>query len=146
MAKIRILLLFFIMNQSLTAQNLRNFKTKNEANTTERTYMLDLLRAEVREEISQKVVIVVNHFIVSGVYAWIEGSAQLKDGSKPKMPYTGMDCCQVDALYKRVNGKWVLKESGAFSTDVWYYCIQESYKDVDMRIFQKEKHDIIMCN
>ena len=90
MAKIRILLLFFILNQSLTAQNLRNFKTKNEANTTERTYMLDLLRAEVREEISQKVVIVVNHFIVSGVYAWIEGSAQLKDGSKPKMPYNGI--------------------------------------------------------
>jgi len=113
-AKIRILLLFFILNQSLTAQNLRNFKTKNEANTTERTYMLDLLRAEVREEISQKVVIVVNHFIVSGVYAWIEGSAQLKDGSKPKMPYNGIDCCQVEALYKRVNGKWVLKESGAF--------------------------------
>ena len=71
MAKIKILLLFFIMNESLTAQSLRNFKTKNESNTIERTYMLDLLRAEVRDEISQKVVIVVNHFIVSGVYAWI---------------------------------------------------------------------------
>ena len=91
MAKIKILLLFFIMNESLTAQSLRNFKTKNESNTIERTYMLDLLRAEVRDELSQKVVIVVNHFIVSGVYAWIEGSVQLKDGSKPKMPYNGMD-------------------------------------------------------
>ena len=57
-----------------------------------------------------------------------------------------MDCCQVEALYKRVNGKWVLKENGAFSTDVWYFCIQESYQDVDMRIFPKEKHDIIKCN
>ena len=69
MTIIKILLLFFIMNESLTAQSLRNFKTKNESNTIERTYMLDLLRAEVRDEISQKVVIVVNHFIVSGVYA-----------------------------------------------------------------------------
>ena len=69
MAKIKILLFFFIMNESLTAQSLRNFKTKNESNTIERTYMLDLLRAEVRDELSQKVVIVENHFIVSGVYA-----------------------------------------------------------------------------
>ena len=69
MTIIKILLLFFIMNESLTAQSLRNFKTKNESNTIERTYMLDLLRAEVRDELSQKVVIVVNHFIVSGVYA-----------------------------------------------------------------------------
>lgn len=127
-------------------QTLRNFKTKNEANLTERTYMLDLIRAEVRAEISQEVVFVVNHFMVSGNYAWLESSAQLKNGSQPYLPSDFMDCCHVEALYKKVNGKWTLKEFGTFSTDVWYQCLQDQYPDVDPRIFSPNNKAIIMCD
>jgi hypothetical protein len=144
--KITTFLLTFFISHALLGQTLRNFKTKNEANTTERTYMLDLLRAEVRAALNQEVVFVVNHFMVSGNYAWMEGQAQLRNGGTPRLPHEAMDCCHVEGLYKRVNGKWVLKEHGVFSTDVWYQCLQDNYPDVDPRIFSPNKKAIIMCD
>ena len=146
MTKFSAFLLIFLLAQSLTAQTLRNFKTKNEVNQTERTYMLELLRAEVRAMINQEVVFVVDHFMVSGNYAWMQGSVQRKDGTKPRMPSDGYDCCHVEALFKKVNGKWVLKEEGAFSTDVWYQCLQDRYRDVDMRIFPEIMRPYIKCD
>jgi hypothetical protein len=146
MTKISALLLIFLLAHSFHSQTLRNFKTKNETNLTERTYMLDLLRAEVRAMINQEVVFVVEHFMVSGNYAWMQGQVQLKNGSRPKMPSDGYDCCHVEALFKKVNGKWVVKEEGAFSTDVWYQCLYDRYRDVDMRIFSEEMRPYIKCD
>jgi hypothetical protein len=144
--KITTFLLIFLTSQTLFGQTLRNFKTKNSENTTERTYMLDLLRAEVRASINQEVVFVVNHFMVSGNYAWMEGDVQRKDGTRPRMPHDAMDCCHVEALYKKVNGKWVLKEHGAFSTDVWYSCLYNRYSGIDTRIFSPDSRSMIICD
>lgn len=144
--KISFAIFALLVAQLLQGQTLRNFKTKNETNITERTYMLDLIRAEVRATINQEVVFVVNHFMVSGNYAWFEGEAQLKNGAKPKIPTDMMECCHVEALYKRSNGKWVLKDYGTFRTDVWYQCLADQYPGIDARIFPPYLKQSVFCN
>ena len=101
------------------SQTLRDFKKKTEENTMERTAMLDLLRADIKNDLEQDVIFVVNHFKVYGNYSWMEGSVQRKDGKELKFPHDAYDCCHVEALFKKVNGTWVMKAKGAFSTDVW---------------------------
>ncbi len=116
-------------------QNLRDFQKKNEANTKERTAMLDLLRDDIKNDLEQDVVFVVNHFKVYGNYAWMEGSVQRKDGKAIRFPNPAYDCCHVEALFKKVNGSWVMKTHGAFSTHVWYTCILSSYPEASRLIF-----------
>lgn len=117
------------------SQTLRDFKNKTEENTMERTAMLDLLRADIKNDLEQDVIFVVNHFKVYGNYSWMEGSVQRKDGKELKFPHDAYDCCHVEALFKKVNGTWVMKANGAFSTDVWYLCILSSYPEASRLIF-----------
>lgn len=117
------------------SQTLRDFRKKTEENTKERTEMLDLLRTDIKNDLEQDVVFVVNHFKVYGTYAWMEGTVQRKDGKEIKFPDEAYDCCHVEALFKKVNGAWVLKANGAFSTDVWYACILSSYPEASRQIF-----------
>ena len=117
------------------SQTLRDFKKKTEENTQERTAMLDLLRNDIKNDLEQDVIFVVNHFKVYGTYAWMEGSVQRKDGKELRFPDDAYDCCHVEALFKKVNGAWVLKANGAFSTDVWYSCIISSYPEASRQIF-----------
>jgi hypothetical protein len=117
------------------SQTLRDFKKKTEENTKERTAMLDLLRIDIKNDLEQDVIFVVNHFKVYGTYAWMEGTVQRKDGKELKFPDEAYDCCHVEALFKKVNGAWVLKANGAFSTDVWYACILSSYPEASRQIF-----------
>ncbi len=117
------------------SQTLRDFKKKTEENTKERTAMLDLLRTDIKNDLEQDVIFVVNHFKVSGTYAWMEGTVQRKDGKELRFPDDAYDCCHVEALFKKVNGAWVLKANGAFSTDVWYSCIISSYPEASRQIF-----------
>jgi hypothetical protein len=117
------------------SQTLRDFKKKTDENTKERTEMLDLLRTDIKNDLEQDVVFVVNHFKVYGSYAWMEGTVQRKDGKELKFPDEAYDCCHVEALFKKVNGAWVLKANGAFSTDVWYACILSSYPEASRQIF-----------
>lgn len=124
---------------------LRNFKSKSSDNMTERTQMLDLLRQKVKSEINQEVVFVVDHFLVSDSYAWMEGGILGKDGSKPNLPYDGMECCQVQALFQQVNGKWILMENGVFSSDAWYQCLSNRYPEMDLMIFSEERRSIVNC-
>lgn len=118
-------------------QTLRDFKKKTEENTKERTAMLDLLRSDIKNYLEQDVVFVVNHFKVYGTYAWMEGTVQRKDGKEIIFTEDGYDCCHVEALFKKVNGSWILKENGAFSTDVWYACIVSSYPEASRQIFSE---------
>jgi hypothetical protein len=117
------------------SQTLRDFKKKTEENTKERTAMLDLLRTDIKNDLEQDVIFVVNHFKGYGTYAWMEGTVQRKDGKELKFPDEAYDCCHVEALFKKVNGAWVLKANGAFSTDVWYACILSSYPEASRQIF-----------
>ena len=119
------------------SQSLRDFKKKTEANATERTAMLDLLRTDIKNEIEQDVVFVVNHFKVFGNYAWMEGTVQRKDGRTLVLPEAGYDCCHVEALFKKVDNTWILKAQGSFSTDVWYACILTSYPEANRQIFSE---------
>ncbi len=135
--RIFIFLLFttFISVQLGYGQTLRDFKKKNDSNAKERTAMLDLLRVDIKNDIEQDVVFVVNHFKVYGSYAWMEGTVQRKDGKELKFPDEAYDCCHVEALFKKVNGSWVLKANGAFTTDVWYVCIVSTYPEASRQIF-----------
>ncbi len=147
MRKLQLLLLIIIISQgSFTAQSIRNFKEKNDGNAKERTQMLDLLRNNLKNDIEQDVVFVVNHFLVSENYAWMEGEVQRKDGLKLKLPYDGMECCHVEALFKKVKGTWILKREGAFSTDVWYECLGNDFPDADPRIYSKANRSHIICH
>jgi hypothetical protein len=145
MKKLKFLAILLIYS-NIHAQSIRDFKKKNEKNQIERTQMLDLLRISVKNDIEQDVVFVVDHFLVSSDYAWMEGSVQRKDGKTPIMPADHYACCHVEALFKKVGGKWVLKDNGAFSSDVWYSCLLERFPDVNTDIFPKETVEIISCN
>jgi hypothetical protein len=133
-----ILFMLAVCSQSLFSQTLRNFKTKNESNAKERTEMLDLLRADIKNYIEQEVVFVVKHFNVYGAYAWMEGEVQRKDGREVMLDGDAFACCHVEALFKKVNGAWLLKENGAFSTDVWYTCILSAYPQANRQIFSQD--------
>ena len=117
------------------SQTLRDFKKKTETNAKERTAMLDLLRTDIKNDLEQDLIFVVNHFKTYGNYAWMEGTVQRKDGKDLKFPDEAYDCCHVEALFKKINGSWVLKANGAFSTDVWYACIVSSYPEASRQIF-----------
>lgn len=133
------ILLVFLFSFGLYSQtNVLDYKTKNKSNEVERTYLLDLLRAKLTKEFKQEFVFVVEHFKLSGDFAWFRGTAKRKDGKEIELaedlPY---DCCHVEALYKRVNGKWQIAESAAFSTDVWWDGIQLRYPKAAKEIFQE---------
>ena len=117
------------------SQTLRDFKKKTETNAKERTAMLDLLRTDIKNDLEQDLIFVVNHFKTYGNYAWMEGTVQRKDGKDLKFPDEAYDCCHVEALFKKINGSWVLKANGAFSTDVWYACIVSSYPEASRQIY-----------
>ena len=51
------------------SQTLRDLKKKTEANSKERTTMLDLLRADIKNDVEQDIIFVVNHFKTFGNYA-----------------------------------------------------------------------------
>jgi len=127
---------------SAYSQSIRNFQKKNEKNQSERTQMLDLLRNDIKNDIEQDVVFVVDHFLVSDKYAWMTGTIQRKDGNELNVE----ECCSVQALFKKVNGQWILKENGAFATDVWYQCLKGRYPDVNLNIFNYNLLDVINCN
>ena len=116
-------ILFFLLFTTLLSvqlgygQTLRDFKKKTEENTKERTAMLDLLRADIKNYLEQDVVFVVNHFKVYGTYAWMEGTVQRKDGK---------EIIFTEDAY------------GAFSTDVWYVCIVSSYPEASRQIFSEQ--------
>ncbi len=131
---------FFIIATSLTeAQQLYDFKVKNDANSKERTYMLDLVRGEVYREHSFEVKFVVEHFKVSNNYAWFEGTAQQKDG-KPLVfdPDWTMDCCAVFSLFEKKNGIWTIAEYMSFCTDMCHWGIATRFPRAPKGIFPNE--------
>jgi len=83
---------------SMQAQ-VQDFKTKNSSNQAQRTQMLDLLRGEIKKSVRQEVVFVVDHFKVSGEYAWFEGTVQRKDGGQITFPDEDYECCKATCLF-----------------------------------------------
>ena len=136
MKKILFLIFLGLNIHTAHSQTVQNFKVKNASNAKDRTMMLDILRADLYQNVKQELVFVVNHFKVSGNYAWFEGEAQRKDGRQIRFPVEGEhDCCMVTCLFKKSNNKWYIVESGAFGTDVWYGAIAKSYPQAPKSIF-----------
>jgi hypothetical protein len=126
LTQISLLLILLMAGTALNAQTVKDFKVKNNTNTAERTIMLDLLRNKMKTDYKMEFKYVVNHFKVSGNFAWLKCDAQRKDGKEITFDEEGAyDCCHVESLFKKVNNKWTILEYGAFSTDVWYEGIGE---------------------
>jgi hypothetical protein len=139
MKKTLLLLVLIMSSQILYSQAVRDFKTKNESNKSDRTMMLDVLRATLYEEFKQEFIFVVEHFKVSENYAWFEGSAQRKDGTSIIFDSEDdYDCCMVTSLFKKSSGKWYIVESGAFGTDVWWAGISSRYPSASRKIFPSD--------
>jgi hypothetical protein len=117
------------------SQIIYDYKTKNVTNAKDRTMMLDIFRAKLYNDYKQEFVFVVNHFKVGNNYAWLIAEVQRKDGKKIQMPDDFWDCCHVEALFKKSRDKWLLVESSAFSTDVWWADICRRYPQAPKGIF-----------
>ena len=122
--------LFFVTS----AQSIKDYRIKNNNNSADRTMMLDILRAKMYETYKNEFVFVVNHLKVGNNYAWFKGEVQRKDGGSIRLG-DGEDCCHVEALLKKSNGKWYIVESAAFSTDLWYDGIENRYPKAPYGIF-----------
>ncbi len=107
------------ISQTAQAQNIKSYKVKTEANASERGQMLDALRNRIAKEYKQEVQFAVNTLNVQGDYAWFRGDVIRKDG-KEFLANEYDDCCHVEGLLKKKNGKWQIDEMVAFSTDVWW--------------------------
>lgn len=135
----KIILIFTILLINLNGfsqSKTENYAVKNPSNEQQRTVMLDLLRNKMKQEFNQDFTYTVLHFKVGGNYAWLQANALRKDGKKivldEDIPY---DCCHVEALYQKVNGKWKMVEQVSFSSDVWYVGLQENYPKAPKAIF-----------
>lgn len=132
-----LLFIFLIILTSTISfsQEVKDFKIKTSKNATERKAILDLLRKEILKDINQEVVFNVKHLKISENYAWFEGDALRKDGKAIQFPDETYDCCHVEGLFEKLNGKWKIVESGLFSTDCWYCGLSQRYPKVPKVIF-----------
>jgi hypothetical protein len=136
MKKLVLLALFGLMSLVSFGQSIKDYQKKTTENSKERTLLLDILRASVYEEVNTELVFVVNHFKTDGKYAWFKGDAQRKDGKQLRLD-DDKDCCHVECLFVKKQGKWYIAASGAFSTDVWYADIQERFPQASDEIFEE---------
>jgi hypothetical protein len=124
------LYLFFVCSLLVTvttnAQMVVDYKVRSALNATDRTVMLDLLKNKMKNEYKSDFVFVVRHFKVANNVAWFMGDAAWKD-PKRMILSADRDCCHIEALFKKIRGKWQIIESEAFSTDVWYEGIWDRY-------------------
>ncbi|TGL62228.1 hypothetical protein EHQ58_03210 [Leptospira ognonensis] len=130
--------IFFLSVGLLAETPVQNLKSKNQSNQKERGEMLDLLRAKLKNEFKLEVQFVVNHFKVSGDYAWFKGDVKRLDGKKIELSEEeGYDCCHVESLFQKQAGKWTIVEANAFSSDVWWEGIGKRYNNANPAVFKE---------
>lgn len=115
--------LLSLLSLSSFAQNIRDFKVKNDINASERTSMLDLIRSDLYQMFNIEMKFLVEHFKVSEEYAWFEGTAQRKDGKPLILPDDSRDCCKVYCLFIKTDNSWSIERLLPFCTDVCYWGI-----------------------
>lgn len=120
-------LLILTTSLPAAAQAMKNYKIKTTENNSERSKMLDLLRAEMYRKHKQEVQFVVEKLNVQGDYAWFQGQVQRKDGKAFEIEGEA-DCCHAEALLRKKSGKWYIEEMAAFAMDVWWDGIWDTKK------------------
>ncbi|HZY36349.1 MAG TPA: hypothetical protein VFE53_06850 [Mucilaginibacter sp.] len=131
-------LLLFNLQAYAQTTTILDYKVKTASNAKERTEMLDALRALLYKDFKMTLEFYVDHLKVGNNYAWFQGSADRKDGKDIKFEEDDYDCCHVEALFQKKNGKWTVAAGAAFSTDVWYEAIAKKYPDAPEGIFPKD--------
>jgi hypothetical protein len=104
--------------------------------SAERTAILNALRTPVEKELKQKIVFNVEHFNVSGNWAFISGEPQNSTGGRPNYrgtPYQkAVSADMFDnnffALLKKTGGKWKVVTRAIGCTDVCYLDWWSKYK------------------
>jgi hypothetical protein len=94
----------------------------------ERKAILDALRVPVEKELKQKIVFVTDNFKVQGTWAFVSGTPQMPDGSRPDYRKTiYWEAVKSDAfdnnvfaLLRRTAGTWRVVTKAIGCTDVCY--------------------------
>lgn len=132
-----ILLLLSIIPNVGNTQKILDWKLKSSVSASERKTILTTVKNEVEVEIKQKMAFTVRHLKVSNNYAWLEVDATKTDGRHLNFIDDSYDCCHVEALLQKKNGKWEIIVYGAFSTDCWYCGISLNYPEIPVGIFSE---------
>jgi hypothetical protein len=104
--------------------------------SAERAAILTALRTPVEKELKQKIVFSVEHFNVSGNWAFLSGEPQGAGGGKPNYRNTsywgavkkGMFDDNFFALLKKTAGKWKVVAHAIGCTDVCYVTWWKDHK------------------
>ncbi|HEV7644747.1 MAG TPA: hypothetical protein VGO50_12445 [Pyrinomonadaceae bacterium] len=107
-----------------------------EKGSAERKAILDALRIPVEKDLKQKIVFNVEHFNVSGNWAFLSGEPQTESGGRPNYRNTkywdAVDAGAFDnnffALLKKAAGKWKVITYAVGCTDVCYLTWWKDHK------------------
>ena len=91
------------------------------AGTPERKAILDALRPGVERELGVRPIqFVVEEIRVGSGWAFVRATPQRKGGGALRNPDENMDGVHTEAILQRQGGRWVVREFGVGSTDVWF--------------------------
>ncbi len=127
MKRVLIFVVLWVLGNTSFSQPIISYKTKTSANATDRTKILDLVRAEQYKYYKTEFIYVVERLNLFGGYAWFEGKAQRKDGLKFRLSGND-DCTQVEVLLRKSSGKWYIVESQYFYCTYWWIDIWSKYR------------------
>lgn len=91
------------------------------AGTAERKAILDALRPAVERELGVRPVeFVVEEIRVGSGWAFVRANPQRTGGGAIRNPDKNMDGVHTEAILQRQGRRWVIREFGVGSTDVWF--------------------------
>jgi len=92
----------------------------------ERKAILDALRPKIEARLGKPVEFVVEEIRVGGGWAFVRVMPQRPGGGEIRNPNEDMDGVHTEAFLRREGGRWVVKEYGIGSTDVWWLSMCDS--------------------
>lgn len=96
------------------------------AGTPERKAVLDALRPKIEAKLGRPVEFVVEEIRIGQGWAFVRVMPQRPGGREIENPVEDRDGVHTEAFLRRENGRWVVKEFGIGSTDVWWLSMCDS--------------------
>lgn len=129
---IRVAIVVLFLSGAAFAQAVRT----PEKGSAERTAILDALRTPVERELKQKIVFNLDHFRVTGTWAFLGGDPQSPTGGQPDYRGTKYQSARdadmfdnnIFALLRKTGGKWKVVTYAIGCTDVCYADWWRRYK------------------